>query len=424
LRGDDELGRLLDDSIEAGAEEAFDLLERLVAAPSVVGQETAAQEIVAAELDRLGFAVDRLAIELDGDDPLAGVSQLSYEGRYDIVGRRGGEGPSLLLNGHIDVVPADPAGWSTPPFTPVRADGWMYGRGAGDMKGGFVMAFLAIEALAKVNPASLDAAVSFVSVIEEECTGNGTLAAARRGVLGDVVVLPEPTNLDLLLGGVGVLWVEVELRSGGGHAEVADRSGSPLDVMARATAALQSLGQSLAIEEPDSEFAGVVQPYNVNVGRVEVGDWPSSVPSFVRLGVRVGFPRSWSVDRAVGAVDDVVADVVKTSTGVTGYTVVPSGFRARGYVLEPSHPLCGAFTSCHQEVTGEVPLPHVLGTTTDARFYVNDFDRPALCYGPVVRNMHGVDEAVELASILTGAKVLARFMARYPAMGLAAGLAQ
>src|SRR5260370_13547568 len=53
--------------------------------------------------------------------------------------------------------------------------------------------------------------LSFLSVIEEECTGNGTLAACRAGVLGDAAVLLEPTDPGLLLGGTGIVWAEIEI---------------------------------------------------------------------------------------------------------------------------------------------------------------------------------------------------------------------
>ena len=118
-----------------------------------------------------------------GRTPLAGVPQTSYDSRGDVIGRLGGDkGPSLLLNGHIDVVPADqPDLWTSPPFEPRRDGDRLYGRGAGDMKGGFAMATLALDALLAVEPEAIGGSLTFLSVIEEECTGNGTLAAARAG---------------------------------------------------------------------------------------------------------------------------------------------------------------------------------------------------------------------------------------------------
>src|SRR6516165_7045899 len=173
--------RKLDAAIDDLAAEAFGFIERLVELPSTVGQEDAAQRAVAAELGRLGFETAVLPVPEDiGDDPAAGVPQASYAGRGNVAGHlvQGG-GPSLLLNGHIDVVPAEAALWSTPPFAACRQDGWLVGRGAGDMKGGYALGTLAVAALQAAVPGWLHGRLSFVSVIEEECTGNGTLATAR-----------------------------------------------------------------------------------------------------------------------------------------------------------------------------------------------------------------------------------------------------
>ena len=103
------------------ADDAFALLAKLVRADSTVGHEQAAEEVLAGALQQLGFTIERLPIPADiGSDPLAGVPQQSYAGRYNLVARRSGSdpnAPSLLLNGHIDVVPVeDASGWTSPPF--------------------------------------------------------------------------------------------------------------------------------------------------------------------------------------------------------------------------------------------------------------------------------------------------------------------
>ena len=115
---------------------------------------------------------------MGSDRPLAGVPQLSGTRSFDVIGRSGaGQGPSLLLNGHIDVVPAEqPTGGRRRP-EPRRDGDRLYGRGAGDMKGGFAMAALALDALRAPAPDAIAGPLTFVSVIEEECTGHGT----RRG---------------------------------------------------------------------------------------------------------------------------------------------------------------------------------------------------------------------------------------------------
>ena len=345
-----------------------------------------------------------------------GVAQASYAGRPNVLGRiNPGRSPSLLLNGHVDVVPAEAALWSSDPFVPCRSDGWLTGRGAGDMKGGFALGTLAVAALLRVMPDVLSGELSFLSVIEEECTGNGTLAACNAGVLGDAVIVLEPTDLDLLLGGVGVLWVEIEVAGVPAHAEAADRAQNPIGSVPAILRALASFEAEINEAADDPAFAGIARPYNVSVGTLSAGDWASSVPGQARLGVRVGFPRGWSPDEAIKRVAAAVLAAGSDDPWLAGRPPVirPVGFRAEGYLLPADHWLADAMASAHRSATGALPARGPLGATTDARFYLNQCGVPALAYGPRARNIHAIDEAVELASIVTGARTLARFIAGF-----------
>ncbi len=411
----------VDAAIDAAAESAFSFLERLVAEPSTVGHERGAQELVAGELAILGFGVScpEVPAETAAGAP-GGVAQAPYQGRPNVLGRiNPGMSPSLLLNGHIDVVPAEAAVWSSDPFTPVRSDGWLAGRGAGDMKAGFAMGLLAIRALTEALPDAVSGELAFLSVIEEECTGNGTLAAGTAGVLGDAVVLLEPTGLGLLLGGVGVLWAEIELEGVPAHAEAADRAVNPVHCIPLILRALAGFEAELNAAAADPAFGEVARPYNVNVGTVAAGDWASSVPARARLRVRVGFPRSWTPEEAFAEVCATVLRAAAADPWLAAHPPVirQTGFRAEGYLLRDDHPLANALAAAHADAHGSPPRRLVLGSTTDARFYLNQFGRPAVAYGPTARNIHAADEAVELASIVRGARTLARFIARFFASG-------
>jgi acetylornithine deacetylase len=281
------------------------------------------------------------------------------------------------------------------------------------------MGLLAVAALRRAMPAALTGELSFLSVIEEECTGNGTLAACDAGVLGDAVVLLEPTGLDLLLGGVGILWAEIEAEGVPAHAEAADRAVNPVRSVPVILEALAGLAAEFARDNADPVFAGVASPYNVNVGTVRAGDWASSVPARVRLGVRVGYPRRWSAGEAFDRVGTAVHQAAAADPWLAGHPPVlrQTGFRAQGYLLRHDHPLVTAVADAHAAAHGHRPAPLVLGSTTDARYYLNQFGRPALAYGPRARNIHAPDEAVELASIVRGARTLARFIVSFFAAG-------
>lgn len=387
-----------------------------MAAPSTVGHEGPAQDLVADELARLGFDVRSLPIPASiGDDPLAGVPQGPYEGRCDVLGTFGdGDGPSLLLNGHIDVVPADePELWTAPPFKPRIEGGWLYGRGSGDMKGGFAMATLALEALLSLAPDVVRGSLSFLSVIEEECTGNGTLAAARAGVLADAVLLPEPTDLQLLLAGIGILWLDVTVEGRGAHAQSADTAVNAIDAALVVMGALHELEHDMNAHVDEPALNGAKHPYNVNVGTLRAGDWGSSVPARARMTVRVGHPTAWSADEAERRVRDAIDAACAHHLWLSEHppAIRPSGFRAEGYALDPGHTLARRVTAAHAEATGSPAEVVGMPSTTDARLYLNRFDTPAVCYGPRARQIHGIDECVELDSIVDGARTLARFVA-------------
>jgi acetylornithine deacetylase len=406
----------VDRAVADGTEYAFDLLERLVAQPSTVGQESGAQEVLAGALAYVGCEITRLPIPADiADDPAAGLPQRPYTGRYDVIGERGVAGRSLVINGHIDVVPAeDTSRWTQPPFQPVRRDGWLYGRGAGDMKAGFAAGVLALRALDTAAPSWLTGRLTVVSAIEEECTGNGTLAAGRAGYVADAALLLEPTDLDVLLGGVGIIWVAIEVEGRAAHASVAGSTVNPILAAQPVLAALRAL-ESEMNELADPAFAAIETPYTVNVGTFHAGDWSSSVPAVARLGVRVGHPRSWTADEALERVRAAVAKACVDDPWLAEHppSVELSGYRVQGHVLPADAPLADQVAAAHQAAHGTVPARFTLGSTTDARYYLNQFGMPAVCYGPRTRNIHGSDEAVELASVVDTARTVTRFLVHY-----------
>lgn len=411
----------LDRAIDALAEPAFTLLEQLVSEPSTIGQENGSQNVLAAALEASGFDITRLAIPDDiGDQPGAGVPRVSYEGRFDLVAQRGAaaEGRTLIINGHMDVVPAeDHSRWTRHPFEPFREDGWLVGRGAGDMKGGFAAGLLAIWALDATDPGWQRGALTVVAAIEEEATGNGTLASGHAGFLAEAALLLEPTDLQILLGGISLTWVSIELVGRAGHAEAALVSVNPIETVPTIIAALQSLEREFNDAHDsgvgrDPAFADIRHPYNVNIGTVNAGDWASSVPAVARLEVRIGHPRSL---RAEDVLERVRLLLIKATAASEWFAVHPpvvklTGYRAERYLQDASGEIVTALAAAHRAVHGESPDLVTIGSTTDARFYLNQFGVPAIAYGPVTRNMHGTDEAVELASIVATARTVARFL--------------
>src|SRR6476661_5232705 len=187
----------VDDAVAAEAAWMEDLLGELVAAPTVLGHEEPGQAVMARAFADCGL--EPVDVPMDADaicaDPHHSPFSWAVEGKRNVVASwvgSGGRGRSLILNGHVDVVPpASTALWTSDPFEPRRDGDWLYGRGAGDMKAGLVAMTGAVRALRRAG-VRLAGDLQLQSVVEEECTGNGALQLLIDGHAADACVLTEP----------------------------------------------------------------------------------------------------------------------------------------------------------------------------------------------------------------------------------------
>jgi acetylornithine deacetylase len=338
-----------------------------------------------------------------GQRPDSGIPLLSYEGRRSLVGTLpGGPGRSLLLNGHVDVVSAEPlAHWTRDPWDAHVEGDRLYGRGSGDMKGGVVAMLLAVEAARSLG--GLPGPVVYQSVIEEECGGNGALAACLAGPAADGVVIAEPTHGAVELAGPGVIWARLTFEAPSGHAQSADERPNPIEAAGDAIAALRALERDLN-SSPETEFWGVPSPYLLNVGALHGGDWPSTSPGVAELDVRLGFPIRMDPAQAQARLASAVLDAVP------GTRVEFRGFRARGYAFAPDTPLATLLADCHEAAHGGRPGFESGRATTDLRWF---HPGQAACYGPASSGSHAVDEWVSISSIAEVASVLGLLLRRW-----------
>lgn len=420
---DDATLRDIHEAVAGLRERAVGLLCDLVGEPSLLGAEQGAQARIAEVFAGLGLAVERFEIDLDGLRTLPGFSPPvvdDYSGRENVVGlhRPAGtaSGRSLILNGHMDVVPpGDAALWTSPPFVPQVRDGRVYGRGSGDMKAGIVAYSMAFEALRTlgVQPA---APVILQSVIEEECTGNGALACLARGYRADAAIIPEPFHQTLMTAQLGVMWFSV--RAVGKPAHVLDTSSgvNAIEALQAVFEALRELEAEWNLpERRHPEFRGHAHPVNFNLGRIEGGDWPSTVPCAASMDVRIGFYPGMALDAVRRQVEETIRAACRSRPALKGadVSIAYRGFQAEGCVMDREGPSMRLLADIHRRVTGS-PVEFLASTaTTDARFFQIYGDIPATCYGPVGGNYHGIDEWVSIDSMMQVCEVLAVFMAQW-----------
>jgi acetylornithine deacetylase len=400
------------------------LLARLVRHRSLLGDEAGCLAEMEGVFAGLGLQPWRVPVDPDALVSVPGWSPplIPYAGRDNVAavhrprstpgsapGSAGGR--SLILQGHVDVVPEGAADlWTTPPFEPSIRDGRMYGRGAGDMKAGLVSMVMAVEAMrrAGLQPA---AELHLAAVIEEECTGNGALAVMHALPRPDACLIPEPGPgyPALYVAEVGVVWAWVTVTGRPAHVREMHAGVNAIEaayvVMDRFRDYENKMNRA---ELRHPAFAAENHPVNVNMGTLTGGEWNSSVATRARLGIRVGVMPGHSCHAVRAEIEAIVAELgADPRLRGAGVSVAFQGFMADGCLFPAEQPISQAVSAAHRAVTGEELRHYNAPGLTDARHYVLTGGTQATCYGADAENIHGIDESVGLACMSEVTKVIA-----------------
>ncbi|MGK2851627.1 MAG: ArgE/DapE family deacylase [Candidatus Limnocylindrales bacterium] len=395
-------------------------LRELIAIPSITGSEEAVATRAAALLEELGLAVewvdpDLAAIRADPDWPGEEMPRTALPVLIGRAGRTGGR--RIILSGHLDVVPpGDPATWTTDPWGGEIRDGRLYGRGACDMKGGVAAILAAVRALQAVGTLGvLNGELLVVLVPSEEDGGQGTLAAIRAGATADMAVITEPSNLDVVVAHAGAITFRLTVPGRAAHASQRREGVSALDNLFTLLAALTADEARRNAAETDPLMTALGLPYPTIVGKVQGGEWASTVLDRVtaegRYGVRLGQSAADAEAElraciaAAGEADDFLRDhpaTVEITGGRFGSARVPS-----------DHPLPVGLAATVEAVTGRRPA--LLGEPygADMQMFVNVGGTGCIIFGPGdVRVAHSADEYVPLDEVVDCARVLAAWVER------------
>ena len=393
----------------------------LSAIPSTRGAEAPAQDMMADLLRARGYAVDdwRVQVEDIKDMPDFGPIAHDFSRARTVVGTLRPEqetGRSLILQGHCDVVPTGPQEmWQTPPFAPTVKDGWIYGRGAGDMKAGTVAALYAVEALRGAG-LRLKGRIHFQSVIEEESTGAGALSTLQRGYRADCALLPEPSGQRLVDVCVGVIWFRLRIRGQPVHVSHATEGSNAIKAAYSLITALETLEVAWNERaESDPHFGAMHHPINFNPGIIHGGDWASSVPAWCDVDCRIAILPGWDVDSCRAEIEACVAAAARADSFMANSPpeIVWSGYLSHGYALTDAEAPISVLQEAHTAVTGQV-LERLASTgLNDGRFYSLYYGIPAFCYGPQAEKIHGFDERVNIQSIRSTTLAIACFTAAW-----------
>ena len=404
------------DYIDDHSVQIVDSLSELIRIPSISGSddENSIQDHLAGQFTGLGLDVDHWQIPLAQtmaapDFPGAEVERTEAWG---LVGAAHGtgEGPSLMLNVHVDVVPpGDLDAWQgMSPFTGTVQREAVIGRGACDMKGGVIAAFWAVRALTELRvPLRGDLLLS--SVQGEEDGGLGTYASLARGWRADACIIPEPTSLDIVPANAGSLTFRLTVKGKAAHAS---RRTSGVSAVEKFFPVFQALRRLEADRNatPDPLMARWDIAYPIEIGRVTSGDWSSSVPDLLIAEGRYGVALGETTEDARAQFGSAVHAACDSDPWLRDHPVVIQwwGGQFRPGRTDIDTPVIGVLARAHSTVS--VHQQQIWGAPygSDLRLMNSIGGIPTVHYGPGDAALaHGPREMVPIDEVLTTARALA-----------------
>lgn len=377
-----------------------------------------AQQFIADYLQQRNWAVDKWEV-FSGDPNVVGTK----------TGKEGDRYNSLILNGHIDVAEVSRKDWSFDPFNPVVKDGWLYGRGAADMKGGLAGLLLAVDILHELK-IDLPGDVILQSVVGEEVGEAGTLQCCRRGYTADYALVADTSDLCIQgQGGVITGWVTVKsqqthhdaMRRNLIHAGGGKFGASAIEKMMILIEGLQSLERDWAVRKTYPGF----QPgtNTINPAVIEGGRNAAFIADECSLWITVHFYPDETHETVAAEVENHLRKVAEADPWLRENppTFIWGGesmIEDRGEIfpsmeVQSNHPGSLQLIESFRDITHETEKINTSPTVTDGG-WLADAGIPSSIFGPgTLEEAHAVDEKVEVEQLVTFTKILLSFIYKW-----------
>jgi len=374
------------------------LAQAMIRCASVTPQDAGALDVLQHALDSLGFVCHRLPFSQSGT---ADVDNL--------YARLGAAGPNFCFAGHTDVVPVgDLKSWTVDPFAGKVIDGFLYGRGAADMKGAIAAFVAAVTRFKARQGGTPPGSISLLITGDEEGFAiNGTVKVLdwlkQRGETLDACVVGEPTNPTKLgemmkIGRRGSLVGYLTVFGTQGHTAYPQLADNPVPRMLKMLGAITEH----TLDEGTEHF----QPSTLEISTVDVGNPASNIiPAQISATFNIRFSDQHSSASLIQWLEATFAKIAGNTryefkTHITGESFrCPPG--------EWTEIVAGAI----EQATGLVPDRSTTGGTSDARFIVRHC--PVVEFGLIGQTMHKADERTALTDMEKLAQVYLACLERF-----------
>lgn len=399
-------------AIEAHRDEAVSLLCELIGIPSTRGQEGPAVRFLQERMQGLVDVSELVPVPdsiQENPDYSFPLEDFNYADQPNLrLFKKGsGGGRSLIINTHIDVVPASPG--QEAPFGARIEDGVVYGRGACDCKGQIATLHLALSAIRDLGIELKGDLIGHI-VIEEECGGNGTLAFIRGEDRADAALVLEPSELKILPSIRGAVWFVTTCYGRAGHSGQVGRTVSALKESIRAIGILEGYHDRLLAASKGHPLYDVYEnPMPITFGMMAAGDWPAMAPNWATFKGVLGFLPTRTKEQVMAEMQEALRS--QGGDWLPEHFDMDFIYRHDCNEVAVDHPLVRTLEgSCRaSDRASEVAA---MPASCDAWFYSNLIGVPAVVIGSGTLGVaHSAQEQIGVQDIVQGAEVLARAIA-------------
>lgn len=378
--------------------QVVDLTSALVALPSEnpPGDEKAVIDYLVDRLDRSPVPFEVTLQEVEEDRP-------------NLIARAGDPSRgTLLLTGHVDVVPASGEGWTGDPYEPRRVDGRIVGRGVSDMKGALAAKLLAAETYLTETEDPGEVVLAFV--VGEETTGFGSKALVDDGIDADGAILGEPTDLEVCVAQKGTVRYEVTVHGRSAHSARPEEGASAVEGLRVLLAACKDLDSRVRREEHR-----LLSPGSVTVTEVNGGTAPNVVPDRVTLTIDWRTVPGSEFEEPADFDAELSAMAERVHRECPGLTVEYDRWLFARATEVPADSRVASAISAATANAGLDSNHTGFDATTDARHFVHRADVPTVLFGPgsIETDAHTVDESISVDDLVATVDVYRNAIERF-----------